>query len=51
MKAHKCMHCDNQTHQKDSICVSCKLGITQMYTELVDLMKKDKKWNLRVRKT
>jgi hypothetical protein len=43
MKAHKCTNCDNTTHQKDGICVICRLGITQMHEELVDLMKKKKK--------
>lgn len=51
MKVHKCLQCDNKTHQKDGICVSCRLGITQMYTELAELMKKDKKYALRTRKT
>jgi len=46
MKAHKCMKCDNTTNQKDGICVICRLGITQMHTELVDLMKKKKKLHL-----
>ena len=43
MKAHKCTQCDNTTLQKDGICVICKLGISQMHEELVDLMKKKKK--------
>jgi hypothetical protein len=46
MKAHKCMKCENTTNQKDGICVICRLGITQMHTELVDLMKKKKKLHL-----
>ena len=45
MKAKKCQKCDNSTHQKEGICVSCQLGLTQMYNELIDLLKKDKKWN------
>jgi hypothetical protein len=40
MKAKKCVTCDNHTFQKDNICVSCKLGLTQMYMELTDLLKK-----------
>jgi hypothetical protein len=45
MKAKKCQKCENTTLQKDGICVSCHLGLTQMYGELIDLLKKDKKWN------
>jgi hypothetical protein len=47
MKTNKCIKCDNKTHQKDNLCVSCRIGLTQMYDELLDLLKKDKKWNLR----
>jgi len=50
MKAHKCTKCDNQTFQKDSICVSCKLGLSQMHAELKDLLKKDKRLNLHMPK-
>jgi hypothetical protein len=50
MKANKCINCDNQTFQKDGICVSCKLGLKQMYTELVDPLQKDTKWNLQTAK-
>ena len=42
MKAKKCLHCDNQTLQKDGICVICKVGIARMYTELADLLNKEK---------
>ena len=42
MKANKCMHCDNQTLQKDGICVICKIGVARMYTELADLLNKEK---------
>lgn len=44
MKTRKCTKCNNSTHQEDKICVSCKLGLTQMYDELVDLLKKDKRF-------
>lgn len=42
MKTKKCCNCDNQTLQKDGICVICKIGIARMYTELADLLSKQK---------
>jgi len=50
MKTNKCMKCDNKTHQKDSICVVCKIGITAIHEELVDLLKKSNKGCLRTLK-
>ncbi len=50
MKANKCRECDNETYQKDSICVICRIGITRIYEELVDLLNKDSKWNLQTQK-
>jgi len=50
VKANKCKNCDNQTFQKDGICVSCRIGINEMYTELADLLQKDTKWNLQTAK-
>lgn len=46
MKSKKCLQCDNDTYQKDGICVSCKIGISKMYDELKDLMKENRKLNL-----
>jgi hypothetical protein len=45
MKGKKCTQCDNDTYQKDGICVSCKIGITKMYDELKELMKENTKWD------
>ncbi len=43
MKTHKCIKCDTiTTRQEDGICVVCKIGVTQMHAELVDLLKKNK---------
>lgn len=44
MKFRKCKICGNKTHQK-SICALCEAGITQMEEELIDLLKKDQKWD------
>ncbi len=46
MKVNKCTQCNNNTYQKDGICVSCRIGISKMYDELKDLMKEDKKLDL-----
>jgi len=46
MKVNKCTQCNNNTYQKDGICVSCRIGISKMYDELKELMKEDKKWDL-----
>jgi len=51
MKAKKCRECGNETFQDDDICVLCKIGVTQMYRELDDLIKKKDKWHLNHRKT
>lgn len=50
MKVKKCKKCSNETYQEDNICVLCKIGVTQMYQELDDLIKKNNKWNLHPRK-
>jgi hypothetical protein len=47
MKINKCIKCENTTRQPDGICVVCKLGISQMHTELISLLKKKKRWNVR----
>ncbi|NWF76801.1 MAG: hypothetical protein HXY53_09605 [Nitrospirae bacterium] len=47
MKARKCIKCDNSTHQEDGVCVICRLGIKQVYSDLIDLLKKDKNFNFR----
>jgi len=50
MKTNKCVKCDNKTLQKDGICVVCRIGLTGMYTELADLLKKGTKEDLRTLK-
>jgi hypothetical protein len=45
MKIKECRLCGKRTNQKD-VCVLCATGITQMQQELVDLLKRDKQWNL-----
>jgi hypothetical protein len=50
MKTNKCVKCDNKTFQKDNICVVCRIGLTGMYTELADLLKKGNKEDLRTLK-
>ncbi len=46
MKVNKCVTCGNKTFQEDKICVVCRIGITGIYTELVDLLKKGSKGDL-----
>jgi len=46
MKVKKCTQCNNNTYQKDGICVSCRIGISKMYDELKELMEENKKWDL-----
>ena len=46
MASTKCIRCSNETFQKESICVLCKTDITQMYEELIQLLKKNKEWRL-----
>jgi hypothetical protein len=41
MRSIRCRECGNETLQKD-ICVLCQTGITQMYEDLKDLLKKDR---------
>jgi hypothetical protein len=50
MKTNKCVRCDNKTFQEDKICVVCKIGLTGIYTELADLLKKGNKENYRTLK-
>lgn len=50
MKTNKCATCGNKTFQEDSICVVCKIGITGIYTELIDLLKKGDKESLQTLK-
>jgi len=49
MRSTKCRKCGNETFQKD-ICVLCKTGITQMYEELKDLLRRDREKNLLLKK-
>ena len=46
MASTKCIRCSNETFQKDSLRVLCEGGITQMYEELIQLLKKNKEWRL-----
>ncbi|MEW6001398.1 MAG: PilZ domain-containing protein [Nitrospirota bacterium] len=46
MRAMKCVECGNETYQKNGICVLCETGITQIYRELIDLLKMGKEENL-----
>ena len=41
MKAKKCLECDNETYQEDSVCVLCKTGITKIDDGLIDALKND----------
>jgi len=41
MKAKKCLECDNETYQEDSVCVLCKTGITKIDDDLIDALKSD----------
>jgi len=41
MKAKKCLECDNETYQEDSVCVLCKTGITKIDDDLIDALKND----------
>lgn len=50
MKVKKCIKCNNETYQEDTVCVLCKIGVTQMYRELDALIKKNNKWHLQPRK-
>jgi len=50
MKTNKCIKCDNKTFQRDNICVVCRIGLTGIYTELSELLKKGNKGNLRTAK-
>lgn len=43
MKQRKCEKCNNTTRQEDGICVICKLGLSQMSSELKEMMKKPNK--------
>jgi hypothetical protein len=47
VKISRCAECGNETYQKDTVCVLCKIDITRMHEELADLLKKDNEWNLR----
>lgn len=42
----KCIVCGIKTNQKNDICVLCENGITLVYEELIDLIRKDKKKDL-----
>jgi hypothetical protein len=43
MKAKKCVYCENATYQKNGVCVLCSIGLPSMYSELVGLVKKEKR--------
>ena len=50
MKTRKCIKCDNKTHQEDSICVICKIDLTRMFSDLVESLKKDNRWDFHLSK-
>jgi len=50
VKTKKCQKCNNETYQDDNVCVLCKIGVTQMYRELDELVRKNTKWNTAQRK-
>ncbi len=45
MKIHICKICGNKTNLK-GLCTLCKTGLTKERRELIDLLKKDKKYSL-----
>ena len=46
-KTNKCVKCNNKTFQEDGVCVVCRICLTGLYTELVDLLKEGGKEELR----
>ncbi len=42
----KCIVCGVKTKQKNAICVLCESGITLVYEELLDFLRRDKKEDL-----
>lgn len=42
----KCIVCGIKTNQKNDVCVLCENGITLVYEELMDLLRRDKKKDL-----
>jgi hypothetical protein len=50
MKVNKCVTCGNKTFQEDKVCVVCKIGLSGIYMELVDLLKKGNGKSLRALK-
>jgi hypothetical protein len=46
----ECIECGNQTRDPDGFCVLCKKQINQIHKELMDLLAKDKKRNLKENK-
>ena len=39
----KCIKCGNETYEQDSICILCKTNLTQIYEELIESLRKDRK--------
>ncbi len=46
MKINKCIDCSSETPPDDSHCAICKVGITQMYDELIYLLTIHNSWGL-----
>jgi hypothetical protein len=46
MKINKCIECSSETPTEDSHCALCKVGITQMYDELIYLLTIHNSWAL-----
>jgi hypothetical protein len=46
MKVNKCIECRNETPPEENHCAICKVGITQMYDELIYLLTIHNSWAL-----
>ncbi|MFZ5907381.1 MAG: hypothetical protein ACOYVJ_08235 [Nitrospirota bacterium] len=45
-KQKHCTQCQNATYQTDGLCVACRIGLSQIHAELMDLIKKQKRSKL-----
>jgi hypothetical protein len=46
MRISKCIECSNEAPPEDSHCALCKVGVTQMYDELIYLLTIHNSWGL-----
>jgi hypothetical protein len=44
-KITKCIKCGTQTSCRNGVCALCSAGITKIYDDLRNLLKRDKNWN------